>query len=98
MFPDFDESLRETFKRETELFIESVIREDRDAIDLLSANYTFVNERLAKHYVIPNVYGTDFRRVMLTDDYSAGSSDRWSEPPPLERTLEQKPRSRQCCV
>lgn len=61
-FPDFDDDLREAFQRETELFIESQLREDRSVVDLLSANYTFVNERLARHYGIPNVYGSHFRR------------------------------------
>ena len=64
-FPDFDESLRESFQRETELFLGSQLREDRSVVDLLSANYTFVNERLARHYEIPNVYGSNFRRVTL---------------------------------
>ena len=64
-FPDFDEALRASMKRETELFFDSVIREDRPALDLLSANYTFLNERLARHYGIPNVKGTHFRRVTL---------------------------------
>jgi hypothetical protein len=72
LFPDFDESLRVALKRETELFIESIIREDRTALDLLNANFTFVNERLAKHYGIPHVYGPEFRRVTLTDDYRRG--------------------------
>ena len=72
MFPDFDESLRQGFKRETELFIDSVVREDHSALDLLTANYTYVNERLAKHYGIPHVYGPEFRRVALTDDYRRG--------------------------
>jgi uncharacterized protein DUF1592/uncharacterized protein DUF1588/uncharacterized protein DUF1585/uncharacterized protein DUF1587/uncharacterized protein DUF1595/cbb3-type cytochrome c oxidase subunit III len=62
-FPDFDDNLRQAFRRETELFFESVMREDRSLLDLLNANYTFVNERLAKHYGIPNVYGSQFRRV-----------------------------------
>jgi len=65
LFPDFDDNLRQAFKRETELFFESVLREDRSALDLLSANYTFLNERLAKHYGIPHVYGSRFRRVTL---------------------------------
>ena len=64
-FPDFDDNLRQAFRRETELFVESIMREDRSALDLLRANYTFVNERLAKHYGIPNVYGSRFRRVAL---------------------------------
>jgi mono/diheme cytochrome c family protein len=72
VFPDFDESLRVALKRETELFIESIIREDHGALDLLTADYTFVNERLAKHYGIPHVYGPEFRRVTLTQDYRRG--------------------------
>jgi hypothetical protein len=66
-FPNFDENLRRAFRRETELFVRSVIREDRNVLDLLNANYTFVNERLARHYGIPNIYGSHFRRVTLTD-------------------------------
>src|SRR5262249_48933111 len=62
-FPDFDDNLRQAFRQETELFFESIMREDRSVLDLLRANYTFVNERLAKHYGIPNVYGSRFRRV-----------------------------------
>jgi hypothetical protein len=62
-FPDFDDNLRQAMRRETELFFESIMREDRNVVDLLSANYTFVNERLAKHYGIPNVYDSYFRRV-----------------------------------
>ncbi|HBY60691.1 MAG TPA: hypothetical protein DEH78_12770 [Solibacterales bacterium] len=65
LFPDFDDNLRQAFRRETELFFESVLREDRSVLDLLRADYTFVNERLAKHYGIPNVYGSRFRRVVL---------------------------------
>jgi len=64
-FPDFDDNLREAFKRETEMLLESVIREDRNVVELLDADYTFVNERLARHYGIPNVYGSQFRRVKL---------------------------------
>jgi hypothetical protein len=67
-FPNFDDNLRQAFKRETELFFGSIIQEDRSVIDLLDANYTFVNERLAKHYGIPNVYGSQFRRVLWPDD------------------------------
>jgi hypothetical protein len=66
-FPDFDDTLRQAFRRETELFFESVVREDRSAFDLLRANYTFVNERLARHYGIPNVKGTRFRRVTFAE-------------------------------
>ena len=63
MFPDFDSTLREAFRREIELFFDSIVHEDRSVLDLLTADYTFVNERLAKHYGIPNVYGSQFRRV-----------------------------------
>ena len=64
-FPEFDENLREAFGRETELFVESLIRDDRSVLDLLGADYTFANERLAQHYGIPNVYGNHYRRVEL---------------------------------
>ena len=67
VFADFDESLRASMQRETELFFESIVRENRSALDLLGANYTFLNERLAKHYGIPKIYGSQFRRVDLTD-------------------------------
>ena len=65
MYPDFDDNLRQAFRRETEMLFESVLREDRSVLDLLTANYTFLNERIAKHYGIPNVYGSRFRRVEL---------------------------------
>ena len=65
LFPAFDDNLRQAFRRETELLFESVLREDRSALDLLRADYTFLNERLAKHYGIPHVYGSRFRRVAL---------------------------------
>jgi hypothetical protein len=65
LFPDFDDNLRQAFRQETELFVESVLREDRSVLDLLKADYTFLNERLAKHYGIPHVYGNRFRRVAL---------------------------------
>ena len=65
LFPDFDDNLRTAFQREVELFFESIVREDRSVLDLLTADYTFVNERLAKHYGIPNIYGPRFRRVTL---------------------------------
>jgi mono/diheme cytochrome c family protein len=71
-FPSFDENLRQAFRHETELFLESMLREDRPLMDLLDANYTFVNERLARHYGIPNVYGSSFRRVTLSDDNRRG--------------------------
>ena len=72
VFPDFDDNLRQAFLRETELFAGSIIREDRSVVDLLTADYTFVNERLAKHYGIPNVYGNQFRRVTLTNPARRG--------------------------
>ena len=72
LFADFDDNLRQSFRRETELFFESVVKEDRSILDLLKANYTFLNERLAKHYGIPNVYGSQFRRVSLGDDSVRG--------------------------
>lgn len=72
LFPDFDDNLRRSFRRETELFFESILREDRSVMDLLTANYTFVNERLAKHYGIPNVYGSRFRRVTFGPDSVRG--------------------------
>ena len=73
VFPDFDENLREAFQRETRLFIESTLLwEDRSVVDLLSANFTFLNERLARHYGIPNVYGSQFRRVTFGDDDPRG--------------------------
>jgi len=65
LFPDFDDNLRAAFQREVELFFESIVREDRSVLDLLTADYTFVNERLAKHYGIHNIYGPRFRRVTL---------------------------------
>jgi hypothetical protein len=69
MFPDFDDNLRAAMQREVELFFESVVREDRSVLDLLDADYTFVNERLAKHYGIPNIYGPHFRRVTLGEQF-----------------------------
>ncbi len=72
LFPDFDENLRNAFRRETELFFESVLQEDRSVLDLLRANYTFVNERLAKHYGLPHIYGTRFRRVTLEEGSERG--------------------------
>jgi Protein of unknown function (DUF1592)/Protein of unknown function (DUF1588)/Protein of unknown function (DUF1585) len=67
LFPDFDENLRQAMRRETDLFLESIVREDRSVIDLVGANYSFVNERLARHYGIPHIYGSDFRRVTFDD-------------------------------
>ena len=66
-FPEFDDNLRRAFQRETELLLETVLREDRSIVDLLNANFTYLNERLARHYQIPNVHGSNFRRVSLTD-------------------------------
>ncbi len=71
-FPDFGEALRQGFRRETELLFSSVLREDRSALDLLDADYTFVDERLARHYGIPNVRGSHFRRVALDDGARGG--------------------------
>jgi hypothetical protein len=65
LFPDFDDNLRQAFRQETELFLNSVRREDRSVLELIRTDYTFLNERLAKHYDIPNVYGSRFRRVTL---------------------------------
>lgn len=72
LFPDFDDNLRQSFRRETELLFESMVREDRSVLDLLKADYTFVNERLAKHYGIPHVYGNRFRRIALGGDRERG--------------------------
>jgi mono/diheme cytochrome c family protein len=72
LFPDFDDNLRQAFRRETEMLFESVIKEDRSVLDLLRADYTFLNERLAKHYGVPNVYGSHFRRVDLGRDSVRG--------------------------
>ena len=69
IFPDFDENLRLAMRKETELFVGSVVHEDRSLLDLLNGNYTYLNERLAKHYGIPGVYGSDFRRVELTPEF-----------------------------
>jgi hypothetical protein len=69
---DFNDNLRQSFRRETEMLFESIVREDRSVVDLLNADYTFVDERLARHYGIPGVYGSRFRRVTLTDDSRRG--------------------------
>ncbi len=71
-FPGFDENLRQAFRTETTLFVDSVLRDDRSVLDLLTANHTFVNERLAKHYGIPHVYGSHFRRVDQEDGRRRG--------------------------
>jgi len=69
LFPDFDDNLRQAFRREVELFFGSIVQEDRNVVDLLNADYTFVNERLARHYGIPNVYGSQFRRITLGPEF-----------------------------
>jgi mono/diheme cytochrome c family protein len=71
-YPNFDESLLQAFKQETEMFVASTLREDRSVLDLLRANYTFVNERLARHYGIPGIYGSRFRRVTLPNPEQRG--------------------------
>jgi hypothetical protein len=72
LFPDFDDNLRDAMRRETEMLFDSVLRENRSAIELLTARYTFVNERLARHYGMPNIYGSHFRRVELGADDPRG--------------------------
>ena len=72
LFPEFDESLRRSFQQQTELYFESILREDRSVLDLLGADYTFLNQRLAEHYKIPNIYGSQFRRVPVTDPNRLG--------------------------
>ena len=72
VYPQFDESLRAAFKEETRLFLEDQLRSDRPALELFTANYTFANEQLARHYGIPNVYGSRFRRLALPDDARGG--------------------------
>jgi mono/diheme cytochrome c family protein len=72
MFPDFDDNIRKAFRRETEMFFGYILRENRSALELLSADYTFANERLARHYGIPGVYGSRFRKVQLTDPNRRG--------------------------
>ena len=72
MFQDYDDNVRQAMRRETELFFTSIVRENRSALDLLNADYTFVNERLARHYGIPDVYGARFRKVKVTDPNRRG--------------------------
>jgi hypothetical protein len=72
LFPDFDENLRRAFRRETEMFFSRMIREDRSALDLLRSDYTYLNERLARHYGIPHVMGSRFRKVALRPDSHRG--------------------------
>jgi len=71
-FPDFDDNLRQAFEQEALLFFQSVVKEDRNVLDLMTADYTFINERLARHYRVPNIYGSQFRRVTLADDARRG--------------------------
>ena len=71
-FPDFDDDLRQAFRKETELFFGSIMRDNKSVLDLLTADYTFVNERLAKHYGIPNVYGSQFQRVPVLNNARRG--------------------------
>jgi mono/diheme cytochrome c family protein len=71
-YPDFDDNLRQAMRQETELFFRSIMREDRNVVDLLTADYTFLNERLARHYGIPGVYGSQFRRVHVDDEARRG--------------------------
>ena len=72
LFPEFDDNLRQALQKETELFLADQLRADRSVVELLTADYTFLNERLARHYGIPNVYGSHFRRVSYPDDRRAG--------------------------
>jgi len=72
VFPDFDDNLRRSMQRETEMLFESVVLEDRSALTLLNADYTFMNERLAKHYGVPGIYGDQLRRVPVKDEYRKG--------------------------
>jgi hypothetical protein len=72
LFPDFDDNLRQAMRRETELFFESIVREDRSVLGFIKADYTYLNERLAKHYGIPHIYGSHFRRVALEDGSQRG--------------------------
>ena len=72
LYPDFDDNLRQSFRQETELFFASIVHEDRSVLDLLRAKYTFLNERLAKHYGIPHIYGSQFRRVELEANSQRG--------------------------
>ncbi|MDH3533002.1 MAG: DUF1592 domain-containing protein, partial [Gammaproteobacteria bacterium] len=72
LFPYFDDNLRQAFRKETELFFDYIFRNDRPLLELLDADYTFVNERLAKHYGMPDIYGNHFRKVTLTDGHRGG--------------------------
>jgi hypothetical protein len=72
VYPDFDDNLRQAFQRETEMLFDSVVREDRNVFDILNADYTFLNERLARLYGVPNIYGSDFRRVTIENKTRRG--------------------------
>ncbi len=72
LFPDFDDNLRQAMRRETELHFEEILRDDRSVLDLLKSDHTYLNERLAKHYGIPHVYGTHFRRVAVDPESQRG--------------------------
>ena len=72
LFPDFDDNLRKSFRQETEMLFESVLQDDRNVLDLMTADYTFVNERLARHYGIPGIYGSQFRRVAIPEPARRG--------------------------
>jgi hypothetical protein len=72
LFPNFSENLRRDFRRETELFFQSILHDNRSVLDLVTADYTFVNERLARHYGIPGIYGSHFRRVAIPDPNRRG--------------------------
>ncbi|MEP6960493.1 MAG: DUF1592 domain-containing protein [Acidobacteriota bacterium] len=72
VFPDFDDNLRQAFRTETEMLVENIMRQDRSVLELLTADYTFVNQRLAQHYGMPNIYGSHFRKVQLTDPNRRG--------------------------
>ena len=71
-YPNYDLTLMESFKRETELFVGSTLRDDKSVLELLNADYTFLNERLARHYGVPGIYGSRFRRVTLADKNQRG--------------------------
>ena len=85
IFPEFDDNMREGFRQETELFIDSIVREDRSVLDLIKADYTFLNERLAKYYGIPNVYGSHFRRVTVSPESRRGGPVAARQRPRLSR-------------
>jgi hypothetical protein len=72
VFPEFDETLKQSFRTETSLFFQNILRQDHSLLELLDADYTFLNQRLAEHYGVPNVYGPQFRKVTLTDPNRGG--------------------------